>query len=461
MNNEKDTFLKESLNFLDFVRPWTLLDSPDHNGTFWASKLGIGIGYNSYLRIFNTAYFNLSQRYLGEYLWRTSPIAQSAIEQLTTFVCGLGFDYSSEDEATQAQLDEFLEENDWEEKQIELFQRLIVSGECFIRTNPGRMKVSIILPDYVQGGLESSDQQQLGSGNMQGIVRNPNDWEEIMEYLIKYPGDRDVLRVKADRMQHRKLGWASDARGIGLLYSVANHLMNAEGLIQALTISAKTQANIAVVREHESTKDSVAAFIGDIQGQPQNQQNNQWYRGTQPQENIENYTPGTVLDLDSGTTWKNMSEGLRATEFIEVLRATLRIIAARVGLNEHTLAQDQSEMAAYSASMVAESPFCRHLERIQNRIKNWDFKLFRMLGIDTEKVNAVMPEVVSRADKDKVQVFDFLVNSQICSKDTAAEAFDLDYEDEQEKIKTEPQPEMDLQLAKSDPGPFQRDVRGE
>lgn len=408
---QKDISLNEAFNWYRELNPW--INTFDGNGTIWNP-----IGYygsagtsNALLRQIRTAQYNRMQRWFSTYIYYTNGYAQSAISNTVNLVLGNGFEYVAETKTVQKQIDEWIEINDWNERQKLAFEKFLVQGECFIDARYDELR--FIDPDLIYSG-----------DNSLGVIRDNDDYEKVIGYNIK---DQEV---SAEYIQHRKHGWPEDPRGTSYIFPVIRNLIDAVQTLNDLNKILSTQAKFAVIRKWNSPKEAVQALRSEIRVKqtPANNCSN---------ENIERYEAGDIHDAPMDGDIEIPSTGVNSEQYLSLLRGHLRAIAGRMCIPENTLSQDQSEMGAYSASLVAESPMVKGLEKHQKRIGRQDLKLMQMCGIDTSKVNIIYPEVSMHDKQEEVAVCNFGLLNGLISRQTAAKYFEWQYEDEQKIIKQE------------------------
>ena len=159
---------------------------------------------------------------------------------------------------TQAIIDEFLEENDWHDRQQEIVRRMDRDGEVFLRYFPngnGLTRVRFIEPDQVAPPEGSSTELAAG----QGVLTDPQDVENVLGYYV------DGARIDAHEIQHRKANVDRNVkRGLPLYTPVRANLRRAEKLLRNMSVVAEIQSAIALIRKHRSaSRTGVEQFVAE------------------------------------------------------------------------------------------------------------------------------------------------------------------------------------------------------
>lgn len=403
--------LEESWDLVQDLRQ--LLYGPDSDGTRW-SQVGSGPGNaNAILYYFRTPFFNRIQRWQAQYLAKTNSFAISAVENLVNMVIGQGFEFRAKNASQQNKLDEWLKRNKYHQRSRTSFYKLLVDGESFYR----------IFGDELRHVDADHVYDQQGSG----IITSPDDYEDVQAYVI------NQQRVPADEIQHRALKWPEEKRGTSILFAIIQHLVNAEMLTFNMCRSIDQQVRFAAIRTHESPQGSVELFKAGIQATQASMFGPEYsMHSGGGHENIERYEAGTILDLPTNVKMEFPSSTINGTQAVHILRATLRLCAARVGLPENVLSQDQDSMGAYSASLVADSHCVKGLESWQQRLIDWDTELLERLGF--EDVVIIPPDCAIHDKDTQIKQGEFLLRNKVASKQTVGKSFEIDYEEEKPMI---------------------------
>lgn len=429
MNTEK---IDESYGYGGFGNVWPFLNvlgnlfGPDaYSGQIWNPILGNGgVGFtDSILNVYKQAYFTVYQRVQGQYLYINNPYAISAVDNLVNMVMSGGFQYVCDSDAEQKRLDDWIHNNNYHWRAREAFQKLLVQGEVFIRIFEDGETIRFVSPVMVFDGANN------------GIITDEYDYEQVLEYVLSYNGK--AKNIPAEEMQHRKNSWCEDKRGVSILYPVAGPLTQAMDLLVSIAGTAKSLSKFAAVRTSDASKASVQTMRGDIQAQQNAQFPNLPNYKSYATDNVEQYSPGTILDVPAGVKVEFPGQQIDGAGYIDVLRALLRQIAARVGLPESVLSQDQDSIAAYSGQMVADSHISKGLRNWQERLGRWDLELFKMCGFNIAKIHVEYPDVATNPKNEAVNTGEFLLRNKLACKSTVASSFGLDYDEEVVQMQSE------------------------
>ena len=318
-------------------------------------------------------------------------------------------------------IDEFLEINRWHRRQQELVRRRDRDGEAFLRfffSPDGVTRVRFVEPAQIATPREKTDDAAASFG----IQTDPADVETVLGYYV------DGRLVEGELIQHRKANVdANVKRGLPLYYPVRKNLRRAEKLLRNMSVVSEIQSAIALIRKHNAgNRESVEQFVGD--GADVSVAN----RATGSSSHFRRYAPGTILDAFAGTDYEFPAAGIDAGQFIRVLQAELRAIAARLVMPEFMLTSDASN-ANYSSTMVAEGPAVRMFERLQHDMLEDDREVLRRVvehavhsgrlaeeTLGVVEIQAVPPSLAVRDRLREAQADQILVCNGAMSVDTMA-----------------------------------------
>lgn len=334
--------------------------------------------------------------------------------------------------SVQVWLDRFIDENRWLMRQQEIVRRIDRDGEAFLRffVDPdGMTRIRFVEPEQITTPSQLANEP---SANF-GIQTEPGDVETVLGYYV------DGELVDARHIQHRKANVDFNVkRGLPLYTSVRKNLRRAEKLLRNMSIVAEIQSAIALIRKHQGmTRSGVEHFVAD--GAEATVTNGMTGRV----RHYSQYGPGTILDAPAGLEYDFPASGIDARSFVDILKAELRSIAARLVMPEFMFTSDASN-ANYASTMVAEGPAVKMFERLQAAMIEQDSDI--MWQVVQNGVNAgVFPENVRdlvdiRISPPSVQVRDQFREAQvdriahaegILSPQTWAQHLGLDYDQEQ------------------------------
>lgn len=350
---------------------WDLFVDPrdaylDDSGQWWDSVATNGQAGQGVSVPFATEAGLADIRNQVRHLAATNEFAINGIENRVSYLVGAGHVYrscvrkgshaSAELEIeTQAVIDEFLEVNHWQARQQEIVRRLDRDGELFLRyfvDSHGITRVRFVEPDQVATPRELTNVPEASFG----IHTEPHDVESVLGYYI------DGQPVDATAIQHRKANVdANVKRGLPLYYPVRKNLRRIDKLLRNMSVVAEIQSAIALIRKHRgASRSGVEQFVAD-QSQP--------IPGSSRQ--LSHYAPGTILDAPAGLEYDFPASGIDASNFVAVLQAELRAVAARLVMPEFMFTSDASN-ANYASTLVAEGPAVRMFQRLQANLENDD-----------------------------------------------------------------------------------------
>jgi hypothetical protein len=333
-------------------------------------------------------------------------------------------------------LDRFLYEYKWQQqRQQEIVRRLDRDGECFLRffvDAGGTVRVRFIEPDQVATPRERENDPAAQFG----IQTEPRDVESVLGYWV------DGQLVDSSRVQHRKANVdANVRRGVPLYFPVRKNLRRAEKLLRNMTVVAEIQSAIALIRRHKSaTQSGIEQFVA---AQANVTKTN---AATGRTRWLSQYAPGTILDAPAGLEYDFPTQGLDASSFVEVLKAELRSIAARLVMPEFMFTSDASNNN-YASSLVAEGPALKMFERLQATVISDDREvMWRVLDAaiaagrlpsnlrDIVELQITPPSLLVRDHFKEAQVERIAHEQGILSPQTWSQRLGLDYDQEQKNI---------------------------
>jgi len=342
-------------------------------------------------------------------------------------------------------LEEFLEENNWHNRQQEIVRRRDRDGEVFLRFfhgPSGDVRLRFVEPDQVR-----TPQTKLGDPSAGfGIQCDPDDVENVLGYWI------DGRWVESGEIQHRKANVdANVKRGLPLYYPVRKNLKRAEKLLRNMSVVAEIQSAIALIRKHDSG--SGASIRRFVDNQAEASTTNP---ATGRVHTVQRYGPGTILDASGGTEYQFPVAAIDAGRYVTVLQAELRAIASRLVMPEFMLTSDASN-ANYSSTMVAEGPAVRMFERLQHDMKAEDLDVMRRVvrgairagrfpedTLRRVRIEAIPPSLAVRDRYREARADELLVRAGAMSIQTLALRHGLDPTDER-RLKGEEAPDREPQ----------------
>ena len=418
----------------------------DSDGTLWNS-VGVHGQPGSGTSVPFTSNEQLAEiRQQNRQLVATNEFAINGIENRTSYVVGVGHIYRASvrkgSQATgdleldvQAVLDEFMHVNRWQARQQEIVRRMDRDGEVFLRffvDGEGITRVRFVEPDQVQTPKELANHASASFG----IQTDETDVESILGYYV------DGKMIDASEIQHRKSNVDCNVkRGLPLYYAVRKNLRRIEKLLRNMSAVAEIQSAIALIRKHRgATRSGVEQFVAD-----QHQATSKLDRQDRS-NSLTQFSPGTILDAPSGLEYDFPAAGTDASNFVTVLQAELRAVAARLVMPEFMFTSDASN-SSYSSTLVAEGPAIKMFERLQANLANDDCEvMWRVLENAVHSgrlpsnvrrlvdIQITPPSLHVRDQLHACQVEEVAFNNKILSPQTWSLRLGLDYDQEQKNL---------------------------
>lgn len=328
--------------------------------------------FGRYFPVFQSEIELAQFRQLSRIEMAINPYAQGLVGGVASYMLGTGCTYravcdNDEDVAVAVQkiVDTFLDRNQWfggEQPGLEqeLFERSQEDGEFFLLTTPnedGSVDVRTIEPEQVTQP-PGSDEREYKFG-----IRTPDDDVQMHEaYWVQW-GDSlgDGQEYPVNRMTHYRRGVKrSIKRGLPLFtFSTLDAIRVANKLGHNIGVGAYVQASYSVVRQHDTATQSQVVDMRSALAE---------YTQTNPisgdTEYHQRYEPG-VKDIPRGLNYIPPPSASNTGGHIEALHAQLRRAGLPWNAPEWLSTASGSDMAAYTASLTAESPFIRRIKERQ------------------------------------------------------------------------------------------------
>ncbi len=410
----------------------------------------------------------------------TNGFAICGHENRKSYIVGTGFtfkaaskkaaDASDADiEALQEFLDDFCYETRWHKRQQEIQHRLDRDGECFLRffEVDGKLKIRFVEPQQIKPETGKAKEYPAG------IRTDPEDAETTLEYSIATgtsDGTKEVFEyVDAERIQHRKSNVDCSARrGMPLYWPVRANLERAQTLLRNMSRVAAIQSAIAFIRKHEGPKavgQDFSSQRADLRVAPPVNTGGGAMTTNYKEQRFNAVPPGAIFDSSNKISYEYLGGTINGANFVLILQAELRAIAARLAMPEFMFTSDASN-ATYSSTMVAEGPAVRMFERLQKDMEDSDLEiLWRAVEIaiasgnlpasvyETCEIQVGRPELAVRNKLEEEQIRQLRFAAHILSPQTWSTEAGLEYEQEQENIKADDELHPERQLVPLDQMP--------
>jgi hypothetical protein len=417
----------------------------DNDGSWWLPVAAPGRGAQRACGVLNEqAFSDLRRQCRG--LAAANEFAINGHENRISYIVGPGHSYraavckgidSSQDAALQVQklLDAFLLENHWQQRQQEIVRRMDRDGEAFLRffvDHDGMTRVRFIEPDQVATPADRASDPSASFG----IQTDADDVEHVLGYYV------DGEFVDAADVQHRRANVDFNVkRGLPLYTPVRKNLRRAERLLRNMSVVAEIQSAIALIRKHRgASRSGIEQFVAA------NADTSATSSTTGRSRHYSQYGPGTILDAPAGMEYDFPARGLDASNFVAVLQAELRAIAARLVMPEFMFTSDASN-ANFASTLVAEGPAMKMFERLQMSLVEQDKVVLRRV-IDNAVVAGKLPRDVHefihiqvvppslnvRDPLQQAQVDHIAFKNGVLSPQTWSQHLGLDYDQEQKNL---------------------------
>lgn len=400
-------------------------------------------------------------RLYSRYLYDTNPVAKGIVRGKRNYVFGTGFTYSVEAkpnervskpliEQAQRILDDFLEANEWDLREPEVYTRCQRDGESFLRLFPSD-------DDDCCADLRSVEPEQVRSPNddpewLLGLRSEIDDREKVTGYSVTYTGTlEDAEIVEPSEVQHTKVNTdLAVLRGLTSFFTTQELLTGLQKLLRAGVEGESVRQSIAYIVEHQLASQStvqgnVAATTDWNQPVPSNVTGK-----TIP---VQKVMPGEVHEMPEARQVKPppISDTTNATG---MLAAGYQALAVYFQVPQWMVSGDTGN-TNFAASLTAESPLVKDTLVEQKFYANQNVKLFKKalaiaenqgrLPEGTVKRLTIYAECPSPAVRDAQKETDqnkVLSDAGILSDKTWSEREELDFEQEKANgaKKAEPKP---------------------
>lgn len=383
-------------------------------------------------------------------------------------------------------LDQWMIDNDWNQRQTEVSNRLDRHGEVFdiLYYDPGEdegLKLSFAEPNDLEDDPDSPylDNAESDGKFMDSLgVRRMNDiLHKPISYYINDRGtdsgswyDDLVANMKRDQLaefpetnaliQHRKRNVLSvDPRGLTLYWPVRDELTWAKRLLSNLMRVSGFQAAFGLIRivNEAHTVDAVKSYLGSQQT---------GVAGQSAPEKFD-FPAAGVVTAPSSIKYEFPETGQGNSNHIEVLLNLLRACASGLRVPEFMLTANVSE-GNFASTLVSEGPFHKGMRYEQGLMVKEDLRILhqalrfaaskRLGDLTDEDIDSIILEVKPPRVQTRNRKEDYEVNSDMWEKGllsgkSLAASEDRDFEAEQAQIGIERETEHPAPLAITGPEP--------
>lgn len=356
-------------------------------------------------------------------LYIKNPFAQSAVFNLQHYVVGKGFNYRKtggtpeQSAAIAAYWQAWYSEENWYAVENEIVKRLVRDGEVLIQWFDD-------IPRFVE-----PNQLVQNTEAPWGIYFDPKDQATILAYnvapLDQFGGAKtqDAKKVPADQIDY--LRWPlvdlNAPRGMPPFYFYADHLNGAVRVLKNMRELTAIQTAIAVILKHPE------GTTGTNIEQWAQQRADKTAVDPDSGKNVfqKKLNAGTMLETKPGQEIEFPAAGMNPANFIEVVAADLRAVAAGMALPEFIFSADAGR-SNYASLMAAEGPAVKTFEALQEMIGQFLAKAFDRVmtkatsggNADLKKKYAVQPLdkalllLVTAVDGPSVRTRDFFTEAR-------------------------------------------------
>lgn len=391
------------------------------------------------------------QRDAARLLYAKEPVAKAIEGNLNAYVVGKGNTYKIvpkkqfKDQITEEQLqvwqeylDEWLDAEQWAEREKECYTCKVVDGEFYlwVRVSGGRYSIRRIEPEHIQNPVGKT----YIDGWYLGVKYDLKDAETPLAY--GYKADYQPFQeIPASQIIHVKANVTKNvSRGISDFYAVMDDLNSIAGLADNMRAGATARAEIAFMYSiKDATPQAITRFAGTLKDA----------QSTEPTTGKTRYTKGMdagkAVVKGSNVDYTTMPNG-DSDGYVTIYQSAIRAIGARWSMPEYMISADASNNN-YASIQVAGSPFDRYVQREQNTLKMHYKRLMRlvleqaavMMVIPTSvlpmidiEIGCDSPVIVNRLEE--AQVNEIEVRNGVLSPQQWCMANGRDYEDTQAQI---------------------------
>lgn len=259
----------------------------------------------------------------------------------------------------------------------EFFWRSLEDGEAiWIHTHDGdRTFIRSAEPEQLTMPM-GADYREYSFG-----VRTPkDDVQNIQGYNIRWGSDSDAEEKEyspAEVTMLRRNSKRSIKRGLSdFSFATAMSLEGAGKLGWNMTIGAAIQASIAYITEHAGQSSSkVTDFAASLAAYTQRNPI------TGNTDKFEKHEPGRRINVPEGQKYLPPPAYTSSQSYVNILETTLRGAGNRWNAPNWLSSAYSGDMAAYTAALVAESPFVRGVER-QQKNYTWAFQRSHWIALE-------------------------------------------------------------------------------
>lgn len=395
------------------------------------------------------------QRDAARLLYAREPVAKAIEGHLNAFVIGKGMSYKicpkkdfTEEYNTpegekrlrqyQQAIDEWLDEQQWPEREQECYTCKVVDGEFFLRVTIQNGKVIIrrLEPEHIQNPVGKT----YLDGWYLGVKIDLKDAETPLAYGYK-PDGVAWQEIPAKQIIHFKANVTRNvSRGISDFYPITDDLKSISQLLDNICAGAAARAEIPYMWSvKNATPAAISAFADDkadrsrinsITGKTNRSKGQQSGKAIAHGDNVE-FTTMPQGDVEGS---------------VSALQASLRMVGNRFCMPEYMVSADASN-ANYASTQMAGTPFVRKVEIEQSLLKR-PFKQILTMVMEQAVVKGVIPtsefakldieiecgSPVIEDEYQQAQMYDIMRRNGVISPQKWCMAKGMDYEEVQRDL---------------------------
>jgi hypothetical protein len=383
-------------------------------------------------------------RWESRRFFELSPTYAGLINHIRNYVAGDGLDVSATSkenpdlaQAVTLYLQAFAQHrsNDLSTRILDTVLALLRDGEDFLRLYPTD-DLPLLRP--VDAGWVRGPHQEITGPWAMGIMTDwPRDHIEPLAYHIWYP-DNTQEDVSPTQMFHAKLYSSTGGntkRGVPLSYRMRKQLPQLSRLIDCLVLGESARQAIAYFKQYAIADKSAVQGSLNIR-QPY---------GDNFFDHAHEIEPGTIEHINKGQQVVAPPVGQALTgESVYNMLCQVLAQAANVPL---WFIQASTREETRSNALSSESPAMKMIIRLQSDVKAHYKRVcesavamaaaqgrFPADVLQAVQITCELQSPISRDLKAEIEVYTQLTDKGVCSPQTLAQHFDLEFDDEREKI---------------------------